>query len=423
MKNKFSNILCFSSYNANINRVFEDYCNGIKANSDNYHYIDYAKLYLEKGKSGFEKYIETYVSEHNIDLIFFIWWSCDLTFDIHFLERLSKTAQKPKLVMNFFDTEYYFEAVDRYYAQVADLVILPDSLARYRYEHLNINAHTSFALFDGDYYKNTYETNKDIDVSFIGNLKNADRAEYAAYLKANGITVQTYGVGSDNGFASFDEMVSIFNRSKINLNFTTLATSENYIVPLPTINQRIRQSKGRPLEIALCGGFILSQHAAGIEEMFKIGEEFDVFHSKEEMLEKIKFYLANEEKRILMAEKSYERALKQYEVKAGFKIIFDRLENLLPKQNFPQSFPLYIDDIFMRSYVSSRLMYITRHLMSGRFSPAFEEMGVIFKYRKISLSMAYFFAVKGVVFALLEKPKLYEKLKRIKSKIGMKVKY
>lgn len=419
MKNKFSNILCFSSYNANINRVFEDYCNGIKANCDNYHYIDYAKFYLEKGKSEFEKHIENYVSEHKIDLIFFIWWSCDLTFDIHFLDRLSKTGKKPKLVMNFFDTEYYFEAVDRYYAQVADLVILPDSLARYAYEHLNINAHTSFALFDGDYYKNTHVTNKDIDVSFIGNLKNADRAEYAAYLKAAGIKAQTYGVGSDNGFASFEEMVSIFNRSKINLNFTTLATSENYIVPLPSINQRIRQSKGRPLEIAICGGFILSQYAAGIEEMFEIGEEFDVFHNKEEMLEKIKFYLANEEKRILMAEKSHARALKQYEVKAGFKIIFEKLENLPEKQKFP----LYIDDIFMRSYVSSRLMYITRHLMVGRFSLALEEMGVIFKYRKISLSMAYFFAVKGVVFALLEKPKLYEKLKIIKSKIGMKVKY
>ncbi len=416
MKNNFSNILVFSSYNAEINRVFEDYCNGIKANCENYSYIDYTKLYLEKGKRGFERHIENYVSEHKIDAIFFIWWSCDLTFDIYFLERLSK---KTALVMNFFDTEYYFEAVDRYYAQIADLVILPDSLARYRYEHLNINAHTSFALYDGGYYTNNNLENKDIDVSFIGNLKNADRAEYVNYLKENGINIQTYGTGSDNGFASFEEMVSIFNRSKINLNFTTLATSENYIVPLPTINQRIRQSKGRPLEIALCGGFILSQYAAGIEEMFKIGEEFDVFHSKEEMLEKIRFYLANDEKRMAMEAKSYQRALKQYEVKAGFKIIFDKLKTLPAKQNFP----LYIDDIFMRSYVSSRFFYIARHIITGRFSLMLEEFGVIIKYRKISLSMAYFFAVKGVVFALLEKPELYVKLKRVKNIIGMKVKY
>ncbi len=416
MEKNFSNILTISSYNDGINRVFEDYCNGIKANCENYYYIDYIELYLSNGKRAFEAYIENIVVEKKIDAVFFIWWSCDLTFDIKFLERLSK---KTALVMNFFDTEYYFEAVDRYYAQVADLVILPDSLARYRYEHLNINAHTSFALFDGDYYKKQPEIVKDIDVSFIGNLKNADRADYVKYLKDNGINIQTYGTGSDNGFASFEQMVSIFNRSKINLNFTTLATSDNYIVPLPTINQRIKQSKGRPLEIALCGGFILSQYAAGIEQMFDIGEEFDVFYSKEEMLEKIRYYLDKEKRREEMAGKSYDKALDRYEVKAGFRIIFNKLKKLPQKQ----AFPLYVDAIFLRSYNSSRFFYIARHFLSGRFSLALEELGVVCKYRKISLSMAYFFAIKGIVFALLKKPELYDKLKKVKSLIGMKVKY
>lgn len=416
MAKQFSNILALSSYNEGINRVFEDYCNGVKANCENYYYIDYLELYLTKGKKEFEKHIEEFIDQNKIDAVFFIWWSCDLTFDLYFLEKLSK---KTALVMNFFDTEYYFEAVDRYYAQVADLVILPDSLARYRYRHLNINAHTSFALFDGDYYKKQPEDVKDIDVSFIGNLKNADRADYIKYLKENDINVQTYGTGSDNGFASFEQMVSIFNRSKINLNFTTLATTDNYVVPLPKINQRIKQSKGRPLEIALCGGFILSQYAAGIEEMFDIGKEFDVFNSKEEMLEKIRYYLEKETLREEMAKKSYEKSLQKYEVKAGFKIIFDKLAETPNKQNFP----LYVDDIFLKSYTSSRFFYIARHLMSCRFLLAWEEFMVIVKYRKLSLSMAYFFAVKGVVFAILKKPALCEKLKKVKNLTGMKVKY
>ncbi len=416
MNRNFYNILTLSSHNNGINKIFEDYCNGIKANCENYYYIDYIDLYLSKGKCAFEAYIENIVAEKKIDAVFFIWWSCDLTFDIKFLEKLSK---KTALVMNFFDTEYYFEAVDRYYAQLADLVILPDEMSVYRYKQLYINVHNSFSLFDNNYYKKQPETVRDIDVSFIGNLKNADRADYVKYLKENGINVQTYGTGSDNGFASFEQMVSIFNRSKINLNFTTLATSENYIVPLPSINQRIRQSKGRPIEASFCCGFVLSQYAAGIEEMFKIGEEFDVFHSKEEMLEKIKYYLAHEGRREEMAGKSYQRALKQYEVKAGFKIIFDKLKDLPPKQVFP----LYIDDVFLRSYNSSRFFYIARHFISGNFSLAWEELAVVCRYRKISLSMAYFFAIKGVVFALLKKPELYDKLKKIKNMIGMKVKY
>jgi len=405
-----------SSYDENINKVFESYCNGIKSNCDEYNYIDYIDLYLKKGKKLFEQHIENIVADKKIEAIFFIWWSCDLTFDIHFLERLAK---KTTLVMNFFDTEYYFEAVDRYYAQLADLVILPDSLARYRYEHLAINAHTSFALYNGNHYINNHMVNKDIDVSFVGNLKNADRMEYVNYLKENGIKVQTYGTGSSNGFASFEEMISIFNRSKINLNFTTLAKSQNYIVPLPTINQRIRQSKGRPLEIALCGGFILSQYAAGIEDMFSIGKEFDIFCSKEEMLHKIKFYLENTKKRMEIAENGYQRALSQYETKAGFKIIFDKLKTLPPKQNYP----LYVDDIFRRSYASYRFFYISRYLFSGRFSLLLKEFYVIMRHPKISLSMSYFFAVKGCVFAMLGKDKLYKNMKKIKDLLKIKVKY
>lgn len=416
MKSNFSNVLVLSSYNKDINKVFESYCDGIKDNCEEYYYIDYIDLYLKKGQRLFEKQIEDMVADKKIEAIFFIWWSCDLTIDLHFLERLS---QKTKLVMNFFDTEYYFEAVDRYYAQLADLVILPDSLSRYRYEHLGIYAHTSFALYNGDDYKNNHISDKDIDVSFVGNLKNADRLEYVNYLKSNGINVQTYGTASDNGFASFDEMISIFNRSKINLNFTTLAESQNYIVSPPTINQRIRQSKGRPLEIALCGGFILSQYAAGIEDMFSIEKEFDLFSSKEEMLQKIQFYLANEEKRMEIAENGYQRALSQYEARSGFKIIFDKLKSLPPKEKFP----LYVDDIFLRSYVSYRFFYLSRYLFLGRFSLLLKELCVIVKHPKISLSMSYFFAVKGCVFAMLEKEKLYNNMKKVKNFLKIKVKY
>jgi hypothetical protein len=153
VKTKFSKILVLSHYNKNINKVFDSYCNGIKSNCKDYYYIDYIDLYLQKGQKLFEKHIEDIVADKKIEAIFFIWWSCDLTMDLHFLERLS---QKTKLIMNFFDTEYYFEAVDRYYAQLADLVILPDSLSRYRYEHLGIYAHTSFALYNGDDYKNNH---------------------------------------------------------------------------------------------------------------------------------------------------------------------------------------------------------------------------------------------------------------------------
>lgn len=415
MKNTFSNPLIISSYNGEINRVFEDYCNGIKANCEKYQYIDYINSYIVLGKSGFERHVEETITRNGCDCIFFIWWSSDLTFDLKFLQKIARTTP---LVMNFFDTEYFFESIDRYYAQLARLVILPDSLARYKYQHLNIPAHTSFAMYDGNFYSRK-NARKDIDVSFIGNMKQADRADYVDYLIKNGINVKSYGIGSQNGFCSYEEMIDIFNRSKINLNFTTTAGSANYIVPLPVINQRIRQSKGRPIEVALCGGFILSQYAPGIEEMFEIGSEIDVFSSKEELLEKIRYYLNESDKREAMAERSYQKSRAQYEVKNGFKAIF----NTLKKNNNIDNYPLYTDPAFMRAYSSSRFFYIACFLLAGRFSFILEELCVICKARKLSFSMAYFFSIKGFMFVIRRHPKLDFTLKAVKNKLGIKVKY
>src|ERR1051326_653044 len=242
-----SNVLVFSHL-IHSNRVFEDYCNGIRVNCRNYHYVDYIHEYLIYGKERFEKRIERLILEKQIDYIFFIWWSTDLTFDLRFIAKLSSQAT---VVINYFDSEYFFDDIDRYYAQVADLVILPDCLARYKFEQLNINALTTFALYDKHFYRWDSGRKKNVDVSFVGNLKHADRMQYIDYLKSHGINVQTFGIGSDNGFISFEEMVGVFNTSKINLNFTALSNLKNYVIQPPRINQRIRQSKGRPIEIAL----------------------------------------------------------------------------------------------------------------------------------------------------------------------------
>src|SRR5262245_30612133 len=147
--NRPRNVLALSSFSS-LNRVFEDYCYGIEANSERYHFIDYIASYLELGAAKLEAQILSIVEAEKIDTVFFVLSSSDMTFSLDFLERLGRRA---KIVMNFFDTEYFFDNADRYYAQVADLVVLPDELARYRYEHLGIPAHTSFALFDGRHYR------------------------------------------------------------------------------------------------------------------------------------------------------------------------------------------------------------------------------------------------------------------------------
>ncbi|MDX9690773.1 MAG: hypothetical protein RBT70_10020, partial [Alphaproteobacteria bacterium] len=112
------NVLAISHFNVGLNRVFEDYCNGIKANCTNYHYFDYIASYKQNGQKGMEQEILRLVEEKAIQTIVLVWWSCDLSFDIQFLNKL---REKVKIVINYYDTEYYYEGVDAYYAQTAHL--------------------------------------------------------------------------------------------------------------------------------------------------------------------------------------------------------------------------------------------------------------------------------------------------------------
>lgn len=409
-------VLVLSHFNVGINRVFEDYCHGIHANVDEYHYLDYIEVYQRNGRRKFEQHIEDIVTKNRITHVFLIWWSCDLTFDAAFVARLACHA---RIIMNFFDTEYFFEGVDRYYAQSADLVVLPDDLSRYRYEHLCIPAHTSFALFDGSAYLANKAVKHDIDVSFVGNLKQSDRAEYIQFLRENGINVQVYGVGSENGFISFDEMIGVFNRSRINLNFTGTANFDNYAIDLPRINQRIKQSKGRPIEIALCGGFILTQHAAGIERMFTPGDEFDTFLSKEQLLAKIIHYLGHEDQRAAMAQRAHLRALSNYDAVAGFRMVFEKLETL-PR---PQIESLYLDKGFLRNYAAFRLFHIALFLLQGRLVRVVEEVAIVVKGGGLAPFAAYHFAIRGVLHYLREHPRLEQFFKRARRWIPFKLKY
>ncbi len=410
------NVLVLSHLNGG-NRVFEDYCSGIRANSAGYEYVDYVREYQRFGKERFEAHVKQIVRDKRIDHIFFVWWSCDLTIDIRFIEALSSMAS---IVMNYFDTEYFFEGVDRYYAQLADVVMLPDCLSRYKYHQLGIEAITTFALYDKRLYARTLDAPRDIDVSFVGNLKQqSSRNEYLVYLQQHGVNVETFGIGSKHGFVDFEEMVRTFNRSKINLNFTMTSDRSNYVVNPPRISQRIKQSKGRPNEIALSGGFILSEYAPGIEEMYDIGREIDVFSTKEELLDKSRYYLSHAEQRDAMAARSHAKAMMHYEVVAGFAKVFARLATIERRRTST----IYVDPEFLDNFVSYRFVYIVCCALNGRLRSVLTELRILLRHGPVSLGKAYYFALKGFLLYMRDRPRAEQTLRQIKNRLRIRVKY
>jgi len=385
--------------------IYEDYVKGIKENSSQNWFVDYKEEYIRKGKRSFEKYILDLIINNNIETIFFVLDSEDLTFDIKFIKQLSKHCF---IIMNFFDTEYFFEEVDRHYAQFADLVMLPDYNTKFMYELYDINAICTFSLFDADKYTNT-NLSKDIDVSFVGDISKSNRREYIKYLEDKGIVVEIYGKNTDNGIISFEKMIEVFNRTKINLNLTSYDFKAHLS---KDINQRIKQSKGRPIEITLCKSFCLSEEASGIKHMFDVDVEIDIFRSKEELLEKIIFYLGNDKIVNKMANDAFDKAKINYTNITGFKKVFDLIRITEKKKKY------YIEDnIFLNNYISFRYYYMTIAILNLNFNSFLDELLTLVKYKKLYGNFPLVYIFKGASDFLNRFPKFKNFIKTFKKKI------
>ncbi len=359
------------------NKNFDSYCLGIKENSDSFYCIDSVKSYSSLGKNGFENHIKNIVAERNINCIFSI--SSGRELDIDFMLQLGRSAF---IATFYFDAVFDFESRDRYSAQTADLVLVADSyLSTFKFEELGIKAICPFTFYDKGDYSIKNNVKRDINVSFVGNTKKSDRGSYINHLEKNKIAMNGYGTGSKNGLIDFGKMVDIFNRSKINLNFTGVAHNNEC-----TINSRIKQLKGRPTEVALCGGFSLSEYTPGMEHMFEIGKEIAVFYNKEDLVEKIKYYLEHEEEREMMAKKAYARSLKDYDTISGFAKVFTLIREMIGHK---KEKIIYVDDIFIRSYVTYRIYYLSKFLSKREWPKSMEEFRILLKYKRIFLKKGW----------------------------------
>lgn len=105
------------------------------------------------------------------------------------------------------------------------------------------------------------------------------------------------------------QMPLVFAGSKINLNISLRSIHSG--IPL------------RVLDIMACGGFVLTNWQPEIEEYFVEGAEVAMFHSLEECMEKIDYYLQHEEKRKQIAEAGRKKVLEEFSYQTGLIKLFE----------------------------------------------------------------------------------------------------
>jgi len=165
--------------------------------------------------------------------------------------------------------------------------------------------------------------NKEYAVSFVGTYE-TERAKTILWLGSQGIRIHVFG----NGWAHLknahpfirvsesavygEKYVEIINKTKINLGF------------LRKINRD--QVTSRTMEIVGAGGFLLAERTERHLSLFKEGEEIEYFISDYELLEKIRFYLANEDLILQIGSRGRGRAIRDgYDMEAQLTKIMGQL--------------------------------------------------------------------------------------------------
>lgn len=114
----------------------------------------------------------------------------------------------------------------------------------------------------------------------------------------------------NHGVVTYEEqMPQVFNKTKINLNFTLRSIKSG--IPL------------RALDIMGAGGFLLSNYQNELAQNFENGVEMVCFDGKDDLIEKVRYYLENDNERENIALKGYEKVKREYSYEVLLGNIFE----------------------------------------------------------------------------------------------------
>ena len=307
MKNENLLLLTVGNINYDCGINFYEPLTHIFSDVINYNYVEKTS---KIGKEATNLEIIDIAKKESIDYIFLITYFDQI--DINTFHVLSKLGIKT--IAWFSDDNRRFDTYSQFLAPHVFCSVTTYKCAFEKYKERELPVVKSQWASNPEHYK---KFNSDFlyDVSFVGG-KYGKRQESLDYFQARDIETTAFGKGF-NTFIGFNEMIKVFNASRINMNFSHC--------PEEGLSSQL---KGRVFEITMCGGFLLTEYADGIEEYFEIGKEIECFKTDEEALDKIKYYLYHTDEREKIAEAGHIRALKDHTWERRLADVFNKVEEL-----------------------------------------------------------------------------------------------
>lgn len=159
-------------------------------------------------------------------------------------------------------------------------------------------------------------------VSFIG-AAYGNRRRWVEDLKAAGIEVECFGHGWPNGPVASAEVPRIIRDSVISLNFADSGIHWRGAVPY-----RSRQIKARVFEVPGAGGFLLTQTADHLDRYYRLGEEIVAFDSADQLIERVRHFLAHPQERDRIAIAGHERTRREHSYSRRLESLLDEAMRL-----------------------------------------------------------------------------------------------
>jgi len=167
---------------------------------------------------------------------------------------------------------------------------------------------------DDNLYYPINDGEKSINVSFLGSPRYAERQEYLTHLLTTGAEVFIGGGQREQGFTAA-KYAKLMRESKISLNF-------------PEGPEGNDQCKGRVWEILATKSLLLERKNSAIENYLKPGIHYVEFENKEDLIDKIQYYLDNDDERRYISEKGHKLYKRKYNASIFWNTIMENLNEL-----------------------------------------------------------------------------------------------
>jgi len=306
----------------------------------------YDIIMREKGRKEMNEYLKKFVLDWKPDVCFFFLHTDEIQEEtIRWI-----TEKSGSQTINWFaDDHWRFQNFSRHWAPLFHWSVTTDSQAVEKYYRIGYkNVIKSQWAFNHHLYK-PYPVPLEYDVTFVGQV-HSDRKAIVNKVQRAGVDIRCWGSGWENGRLSQEEMIKLFSRSRINLNFTQGSFVFNWktlakvffkrrvdnTLSLNTPREMLEstavlfsspssQIKGRNFEIPGSGGFLLTSEADNLREYFEPGKEIVIFTDADDLIDKIRYYLSHETERENIRSAGYQRSLRDHTFEKRFLDIFQTM--------------------------------------------------------------------------------------------------